>query len=103
MRAILLLFLLPSIALAQPRRQPDANQGAALAQAWCASCHAIGLNNPGTDAAPSFPRIARDPARGPDFVRGMLVNPHPPMPPLELGRDAIEDIVAYFRVLQSRD
>ncbi len=92
----------PGPAQAQQRRQPDANQGAALAKEWCSSCHVVGTEaaGRGTDAAPSFSRIAKDPAKGPDFVRGMLANPHPPMPPLEISRAAIEDIVAYFKVLQ---
>ena len=42
----------------QPRRQPDANQGAALAKEWCSSCHVVGTEagGRGTDAAPSFVR-----------------------------------------------
>ena len=96
------LLLLPLAAQAQQRRQPDANQGAALAREWCASCHVVGTGQAGTgtDAAPSFSRIAKDPKKGPDFVRGMLANPHPPMPPLEISQAAIGDIVAYFRYLQ---
>jgi len=96
------LLLVPGLAQAQQRRQPDANQGEALAREWCASCHVVGTGQTGsgTDAAPSFVRIAKDPRKGPDFVRGMLANPHPPMPPLEISQAAIEDIVAYFRYLQ---
>jgi mono/diheme cytochrome c family protein len=99
------MLLLSAHANAQSRRQPDANQGAALSQAWCASCHVVGATKAGrgTDGAPSFVGIARDPAKGPDYVRGILYNPHPPMPPLEIGHDAIEDIVAYFRVLRRGD
>lgn len=96
------LLALPLTAQAQQRREPDANQGAALAKEWCSSCHVVGAGQAGTgtDAAPSFVRIAKDPKKGPDFVRGMLANPHPPMPPLEISQAAIEDIVTYFRVLQ---
>lgn len=96
------LLLVADLAQAQQRRQPDANQGAALAKSWCSSCHVVGTEatGRGTDATPTFVRIAKDPKRGPDFVRGMLANPHPPMPPLEIGAAAIEDIVAYFRYLQ---
>lgn len=100
--ALLAALLLPAAAQAQQRREPDANQGAALAKEWCSSCHVVGTGQAGTgtDAAPSFARIAKDPKKGPDFVRGMLANPHPPMPPLEISQAAIEDIVTYFRVLQ---
>jgi len=99
---LLASLLLPDGAQAQQRREPDANQGAALSKDWCSSCHVVasGQAARGTDAVPSFAAIAKDPKRGPDFVRGMLANPHPPMPPLEISRAAIEDIVAYFRVLQ---
>ena len=93
--ALLLPMIVPAGVHAQQRREPDANQGAALARDWCSSCHVVGTGQAGTgtDAAPSFVSVARDPKRGPDFVRGMLAKPHPPMPPLEISRAAIEDIV----------
>jgi cytochrome c len=53
----------------------------------------------GTDAVPSFASVARNPDKGPDYVRRVLANPHPSMPRMPLSRQAVEDIVAYFRTL----
>jgi mono/diheme cytochrome c family protein len=81
--------------------QGDARQGAALARDWCSSCHVVGTEPGarGTDAVPSFVSVARDPAKGPDYVRRVLANPHPPMPQMPLSRRSVEDLVAYFRTL----
>jgi len=83
------------------QRVPDPRQGAGLARDWCASCHVIGTEpgGRGTDAVPSFPSIARDPAKGPEYVRRILAGPHPPMPPMPLSRASVDDIVAYFKTL----
>lgn len=97
----LALGALAQDARAQAPRQPDARQGAGLARDWCANCHVVGLEagGRGTDAVPSFVNIARDPRKGPDYVRRVLANPHPPMPQMPLSRAAVEDLVAYFRTL----
>jgi len=96
-----LWLLLPS---ARAQQSGDARQGAGLARDWCASCHVVGIEagGRGTDSAPSFARIARDPAKGPEYVRGALNAPHPPMPFMPLSRAAMNDLVAYFRTLAAR-
>ncbi len=100
---ILLMGLLfaASPSMAQPARQPDPRQGAGLARDWCANCHVVGMEpgGHGTDAVPSFVSVARDPAKGPDYVRRVLSGPHPPMPPMPLSNAAVDDLVAYFKVL----
>jgi len=100
--ACLSLGLLSPQAWAQ--QSGDAKQGAGLARDWCASCHVVGTEpgGRGTDSAPSFARIARDPAKGPDYVRGVLNAPHPPMPFMPLSRAAMNDLVAYFRELAAK-
>jgi mono/diheme cytochrome c family protein len=77
----------------------DPVRGEALAKRWCASCHLPGANGSATDAAPSFPRVADWAQSHPDDIRTFLTRPHAPMPPLELDRVQIEDMVAYFRKL----
>jgi len=79
----------------------DAQQGAGLARDWCSSCHVVGTEAGahGTDAVPSFVSVARDPAKGPEYVRRVLANPHPPMPAMPLARRSVDDLVAYFRTL----
>ncbi len=74
----------------------DAARGEADARRWCASCHLLEGQAKATDTVPAFATIAHDPHKGPDYLRAFLANPHPPMPPLQLSRSEIEDLVAYF-------
>jgi len=94
----LLLLSLPAGA----EDKGDARQGAGLARDWCANCHVVGseASTRGTDAVPSLVSVARNPAKGPDYVRRVLANPHPSMPRMPLSQRAVDDIVAYFRTLQ---
>lgn len=107
MRVMLLLtgiLLVTSPAFAQrPNEVPpgDPRQGAGLARDWCSSCHVAGTEpgGRGTDAVPSFVSVARDPKKGPEYVRRVLSGPHPPMPPMPLSGRSVDDLVAYFRTL----
>jgi mono/diheme cytochrome c family protein len=75
----------------------DAARGAGLAKRWCAECHSP--NGVVSDAAPTFQWIARRNQQQPGFIRAFLTHPHAPMPPLELDRSQIEDLVTYFGTL----
>ena len=78
----------------------DREKGEALARQWCTGCHVIDARGAGTDAAPSFPSIARDPAKGdPNRLTAWLSTSHPSMPNFNLTRDVIADLVAYIRTL----
>ena len=79
----------------------DAAAGRQIADRWCSSCHVVaGSGGSGaTDAAPTLASIAKDPRRGPDWVRQWLNDPHPPMPNLTLTRAEIEDVIAYLENL----
>ena len=79
----------------------DAENGAQLAQRWCASCHIVAPNQRGpTTEAPPFARIAS----GPDFNAGklalFLLDPHPKMPDVGLSRTAAQDLAAYIATLK---
>ncbi len=78
----------------------DASRGAALANRWCAPCHAPG--GAVSDTIPSFRWIAGRSEREPGFIKAFLSHPHSPMPPLELDRAQIADLVAYFQSLDTR-
>ena len=77
----------------------DAREGRQIAERWCSSCHMIGRDTRGGDAAPPFVALASDPARTETFLRNWISNPHPPMPNLNLSRQDVEDLSAYIRSL----
>lgn len=86
-------------ALAQPA--PLAEEGARIAQQWCANCHAIapGQLPPMGDAAPSLPAVAR---RGTTdaALRAFLSQPHANMPDHNLTRAELDALVAYIASLR---
>lgn len=95
MSCLLLTF---GAASAQPAG--DAALGKAAAERWCNECHVIGPGGRGSDMAPDFTTIARN--RSDTYLRGFLTRPHAPMPRVELSRQDIADLVAYFDGLRPR-
>jgi len=87
-------------ALAQPA--PLVEEGARLAQQWCASCHAIapGQRPPTGDAAPSFPAVARMASTTGMSLRVFLQTPHANMPDYQLSRAETDALVAYILSLR---
>jgi len=83
-----------ALAAAGQAHAQDARNGAQLASRWCSNCHADA--NRGSDTVPTFQRIANLPGRNAEFLRNFLTNPHPPMPPFQIGRSDIDDLVAYI-------
>jgi mono/diheme cytochrome c family protein len=77
-------------------------RGRALARSWCASCHLVEPGLRGTDAAPSFVAIANDPDYTRRRIETWLVDPHPPMPKLQLSRPEIESITDYILSLKGK-
>jgi mono/diheme cytochrome c family protein len=80
--------------------QGDVAEGRRIAQRWCASCHVVGPDTRGGDAAPPFLALANDPRKTEDYLRNWIRNPHPPMPNFNLARRDIDDLVAYIRTLR---
>jgi mono/diheme cytochrome c family protein len=82
--------------------QGDPQQGQALAQAWCSSCHMVSpqQQNAGNDAVPSFASVARMPSTTQTSLEAFLQSPHPPMPDLELSRNQLDDVAAYILSLR---
>ncbi|MBP2291451.1 cytochrome c [Azospirillum rugosum] len=103
--AILAAVLIVLFAPAPAVHAADAENGRRIADRWCASCHVVSGSGAatnrvgGTDAVPTLASIARDPARGPNWLRQWLTAPHPPMPNLNLSRTEIDDVVAYLETL----
>ena len=95
------LALTAVIVAAAPAAAQDIARGERLAKAWCASCHQVGPNQGTSDVAPAFALIANDPDRPDSALRAWLIDPHPPMPDLNLAEDEIEDLIAYIGTLQA--
>lgn len=106
MRTIVLIALLPLLAgcgkadEAPPSRPVragggriygDAQRGKADFERWCAPCHGAG-----SDSAPALASLKKNPENTAASVRGFLMAPHAPMPPLALTNQEIEDLIAYL-------
>jgi mono/diheme cytochrome c family protein len=86
-------FALPAMAAA------DAEAGRQLVLRSCSSCHALNASNRATDGAPPLSFLAKDNKARPAWVRGWLMDPHPPMPTIVLNRAQIDNIIAYLNTL----
>jgi mono/diheme cytochrome c family protein len=83
------------------RADGDRVVGHDLAQRWCSECHIVdSQDNRGLADAPTFASLGRDPAKSEDYLTAFLLDPHPPMPKLELGRQDIEHLIAYIKSLK---
>jgi cytochrome c len=78
---------------------PNAQAGQQLVQRSCSSCHALNAASTATDGAPPLSVIAKDNKERPAWIRGWLMEPHPPMPSISLSRQQIDDVIAYLGTL----
>jgi mono/diheme cytochrome c family protein len=77
----------------------DAGAGRDLVMRSCISCHATGTNKTASDGAPPLSFLAKDNKQRPAWMRGWLMDPHPPMPNIMLSRAQIDSIIAYLNSL----
>jgi mono/diheme cytochrome c family protein len=77
----------------------DADAGHELASKLCASCHIVGTERGGSDVAPPFLVIARDPQVTLTALHGWVGPPHPLLSNLALTGQQIADINAYLDLL----
>jgi mono/diheme cytochrome c family protein len=77
----------------------DAGAGRQLVLRSCSSCHDTGTTATATDGAPPLSYIAKDNKQRPAWIRGWLMDPHPPMPGIMLSRKQVDDIIAYLNSL----
>jgi cytochrome c len=82
----------------------DPVTGQRLARDLCSGCHLVaeGQRGPVSDGVPAFAALAADPAVDEQRLRGFIVEPHPPMPRVQLTASEVEAIVAYIRSLAPR-
>lgn len=81
---------------------PNVENGHALTQRLCITCHASAADNTGGGRpdVPSFPAIARTPNITPERLAGAILLPHPAMPGVPLTRDELRDVIAYIMSLK---
>jgi mono/diheme cytochrome c family protein len=91
----MVLTLIGGAAAAAPPGSPEAGQE--LARTWCGNCHTLPGATRASDQVP--PLAAAVAGRSADQLSAFLARPHPPMPPLQLSRPEIADLVAYLRDL----
>ena len=96
----LLAFTLP--AAAQPE-EGDPAAGQELASQLCTACHIVGTEQVGSDVAPPFPAIARDPDMTLTELHAWVGPAHPMLPNLALTPQQIADINAYLDTLRGAE
>lgn len=89
---------LAALLVAAPALADQVGDGRAIAQRWCATCHAMG-DVTASDAAPSFQTLARirDDAA---LARWMSAPPHGQMPDPGLSREQVDALVAWIASLR---
>jgi mono/diheme cytochrome c family protein len=85
-----------------PAARAGADEGAAIADQWCARCHVVRPDQPVAVAGvPSFADIG---VRLDDAaIRAALFSPHPPMPEFDLSSRRVDDVIDYIRSLPAPD
>lgn len=101
-----LLVIGPAAVMAQPKMPPTyeelAAEGETLARRLCSSCHAMSGNAGATATAgvPTFGGIAAKPGQTAEHLRHIFINPHPPMPDVQLSNPEIERLLTYIDSLR---
>ncbi len=99
LRASAAAFLLSPV-LSGAGLAADAANGETLAKRWCASCHIVAPEQTrGADSVPTFASIAKRPGFSADEIARFLMDPHPKMPDMQLGRGEAADLSAYIASL----
>ena len=102
-RSCTLTTLIAVVVLAinhSPSTAADIDHGEQLARRWCSTCHLVASDQRQASAdVPSFSAVARMPNFSKEKVAYFLLDPHPKMPNLSLGRREADDIAAYMASL----
>lgn len=93
----------PAIAEEDPTKKvPSAEDGKELAQKLCGGCHLTGTERSGAAPVgpPPFVTIANKPDQTAERIEGALIQPHPPMPDMQLTKEEMRDIIAYLDTMR---
>jgi mono/diheme cytochrome c family protein len=89
-----------AVAPALAQEPGNAEAGHELAATLCASCHIVGDERRGSDLAPPFPMIAKDPDTSLIELHAWVGPAHPMLPDLALTPKQVADINAYLDSLR---
>jgi mono/diheme cytochrome c family protein len=79
----------------------DPDHGETLVKRWCVGCHLVAADQKtASTEAPPFASVARRPNFNTAKIASFLLDPHPKMPNMELGRHETADIAAYIATLR---
>ncbi len=89
-----------AVAPAVAQQPGNAEAGHELASKLCTACHIVGNEPSGSDLAPPFLVIAKDPDTSPIELHSWLQTSHPTLRTLALNAKQIADINAYLDSLR---
>jgi len=96
-RCSILAVLVATFMLTPAAIAADADNGARLAQRWCAACHVVAPGQQQASAdVPAFATIANRPDFNEAKLAFFLLDPHPKMPNMGLTRNEAADLAAYI-------
>ncbi|MFN3745256.1 MAG: c-type cytochrome [Hyphomicrobiaceae bacterium] len=83
--------------------QPSAERGRDLAIRLCQNCHLLDSATGQTVPAgtPTFRSMATEPSQTRERVLAALIQPHVPMPDVQLSRAEIDDVIAYLDAIRA--
>ncbi|HEX6111194.1 MAG TPA: hypothetical protein VFZ10_02725 [Geminicoccaceae bacterium] len=102
MKARLGASMLTVLAVGLPaaaQEEGDPVAGHELASQLCTACHIVGTEKVGSDVAPPFPVIAKNPDMTLTELHAWIGPAHPMLPDLALTPEQIADINAYLDAL----
>lgn len=82
---------------------PSPERGQAFAQKFCQECHLVDGGGAVTAQAglPTLRGLANKPGQSGERIRNVLINPHPPMPDMQVSAQEILDVIAYMETLRT--
>jgi mono/diheme cytochrome c family protein len=97
------LTLLGALAASPEALAADPASGKTLAQRLCVNCHVVVPRETGgqvTAGVPAFKDIAAKPGQTAQDIQNRMMNPHPPMPNVQLTNHERADLAAYIMSLK---
>jgi cytochrome c len=101
---VALALIVHGAARAEPPEvvEPSADKGQTLAERLCSGCHVVETASKTVPAGiPPLRAIANLPGQTATRIMNVLIQPHAPMPDMQLSRQEILDITAYLDTLRT--